>query len=526
GVVVHMDGQGEGISIGRFVIGFELSGISIDYDREPVEIGGGFLKQTYLVDGQPITEYDGNALIKTETFALAAIGSYAEINGATSMFIYAVLDYPLGGPSFFFITGLAAGFGYNRRLVMPTIDAVDQFPLVAEAMSASLGQSPPPPPAGQPALMATMEKMHTYIPPQIGENFLAVGIHFTSFGLIDSFVLLTVMFGTHVEIDILGISTVVVPKGAGDDALAVVQLALMARINPDDGFFSLQADLLPSSYIFSHKCHLTGGFAMFSWFDPSPHSGDFVLTLGGYHPEFNVPSHYPSVPRLGFNWQVSDQITISGHAYYALTSSALMAGGNLSAVWQDGSLSASFNAGADFLISWKPYFYKADFHISIEVSYTYHFFGTHHIDVGLGVDLNIWGPDFSGTARVHLWIVSFTVGFGSSTLTLQPILWSEFHASFLPAPEKTCAISVTGGLIKALQNASVDSLVNPRDLRLQIHSAVPIKMVTFDGVTHTYREGWNDDFGIAPMDLAHDAIDSVMEITVEHLKGEDIHGSI
>jgi len=33
-----------------------------------------------------------------------------------------------------------------------------------------------------------------------------------------------------------------------------------------------------------------------------------VITLGGYHPAFQKPTHYPEVPRLGLNWNVTSHL--------------------------------------------------------------------------------------------------------------------------------------------------------------------------------------------------------------------------
>ncbi len=71
------------------------------------------------------------------------------------------------------------------------------------------------------------------------------------------------------------------------------------------------AVLTANSFLFDRSCKLTGGFAFCVWFAPTnpnieSHAGDFVLTLGGYHPKFKVPAWYPKVPRIGFDWQLPD----------------------------------------------------------------------------------------------------------------------------------------------------------------------------------------------------------------------------
>ncbi|MEL6560148.1 MAG: DUF6603 domain-containing protein, partial [Bacteroidota bacterium] len=133
---ISLDGLFASSTINPIHPTFGLHGMGIDYRKDPLEIGGAFLRST-LTDpqGNPYDTYDGTAIIRTEKFALAALGSYAYFQGHPSMFIYAFVDVPLGGPAFFFVEGLAAGFGYNRRLIVPSIDKVDKFPLVAEAMA-------------------------------------------------------------------------------------------------------------------------------------------------------------------------------------------------------------------------------------------------------------------------------------------------------------------------------------------------------------------------------------------------------
>ena len=107
--------------------------------------------------------------------------------------------------------------------------------------------------------------------------------------------------------------------------IAEAQLLLKAAIVPDEGIVLVQAQLTNDSYIFSRDCHLTGGFAFASWLK-GEHEGEFVVSLGGYHPDFKVPSYYPQVPRVGFNWSISPELSVKGGGYYAFVPHAIMAG--------------------------------------------------------------------------------------------------------------------------------------------------------------------------------------------------------
>ena len=216
GLTIALDGLSVTSPLSHFDPTFSLRGLGIDYRNGPLEIGGSFLKQTMREGENTYTSFAGLAVLRNELLSLSAIGSYALKDGHPSLFIYAVLDYPLGGPSFFFVTGLAAGFGYNRALTIPTIDQVEAFPLIKAASSGQKGNNVQSLPAGQKEqqelLTTRLEELEDYIPRSVGEHFLAIGVRFTSFKRVDSFALLTVKFGKELEFDLLGISTLSVPK--------------------------------------------------------------------------------------------------------------------------------------------------------------------------------------------------------------------------------------------------------------------------------------------------------------------------
>lgn len=538
GLTLSLDGLGIGNPVNKFDPSFTLKGLGLDYRQDPVEIGGSFLHTLVSEDKSkniPAYDgYDGMATIKVETLNIAALGSYAQVNGHNSLFLYAILNYPIGGPSFFFVTGLAAGFGYNRAFRMPAITGVAQFPLVDEAVNGA-GSGPPGDDKGRREFLQTeITRLRDAIYPA-PENFLVAGVRFSSFKMIDSFALVSVSFGQHFEVDVLGLSTMIVPTpepGQTVTPVAEVQLALKAVFNPEEGVLSIEAQLTSNSYLFSRACHLTGGFAFYCWFK-GEHKGDFVITLGGYHPRYVVPKHYPAVPRLGFNWTVSEVFSMKGEAYFALTAHALMAGGKLEALYHDDSIKAWFVVGADFIISWKPYFYDARMYVEIGASYTFHHLGSQTISASASADLHIWGPEFSGEAEVHLWIISFTVKFGNAAPKPRAIDWNTFQSSFLPDADKIVTVTVTDGLVRENDKSA---FLNPKDMCLTVGTQIPVK--TFDLGLETAGKDqlpFADpgqqiilpigadapapntmtpaDFGIAPMDVASVAT-SFMKIDI------------
>ena len=477
---------------------FNIDGFALEYLSDTLTIGGAFLHS----ENTQYEEYLGMVTLGMKTkggksLSLSAIGSYAYFTrgphkGDIALFLYLALDYPLGGPPFFFVTGLAGGFGYNHELIVPPLEKINEFPLVAQAVNGTDAINPD---NGAEIIAKELESLEEYIPVSVGSGFLAIGLKFMTFKMLNSFALLTLALNEgKFELNLIGISTLVVPldtEGTGLDPVAVVELALQVRFAPNEGILLARAQLTPNSYVLSKKCHLTGGFALAFWF-AGEHAGDFVITLGGYNPNFDVPEHYPTVPRLGLHWQLDENTSITGEEYFALCSHAVMAGGRLALKYKSGSVWANLEVGADFLICWKPYYY--DIHAYIHVRA-----GIGCISGSLGVDLHIWGPDFAGKATIHLWIFSATVRFGASdSNSTEPIAWEEFHSSFLPEADKVCSVSASKGLVKQVVRGNEEIwVINPKDLELATDSFIPAKQAYI--TDKDYQISTNQNFGIRPM---------------------------
>ena len=201
------------IDLTGFVVSFDIkdispSGVAVQLDG----LGVAFKSGAASLSGSLIRSggsYDGSLLLQIGRFGVVAVGSYTTIGGSPSLFVFGMVKGQFGGPPAFFVTGLAAGFGYNRALRLPEPDQVQDFPLV---LAARLGSGYLP----TPNVAAALGKMSSggWVPPELGSYWLALGVKFTSFQLIDSFVLLTVQFGNELVIAILGIASLQLPKAA------------------------------------------------------------------------------------------------------------------------------------------------------------------------------------------------------------------------------------------------------------------------------------------------------------------------
>ncbi len=519
-----------------FTPSFGLAGLQVQFTGGGVTISGG-LEKVPQSDSSAPAEYTGDLTVQLPSFGITVLGSYTTVDGQPSLYAFLMLDAPLGGPAFFFVTGLAGGLGYNRRLLLPGISGVEDYPLVAGAL-------------GKLDRHDTEQQLNAYIPAAQNENWLAAGVRFTSFEMMSSFALLTVAFGAQVEIALLGESVISVPApAAGETVTPVAQavLVLTVDVSPASGQLAVCAQLTSRSYVLDQAARLTGGFAFYAWFAPSEWQGDFVVTLGGYNPYFTPPPHYPQqVPRLGLSWQVSSELAVTGGLYFALTPAALMAGGYLRATWESGDVSAWFDAQADFLMRFKPFQYLLATSITLGASVTVNLWVTTlRLTISVGVGLTLWGPPFGGTAVVHLAVISFTIGFGASQPgTLPDLSWDQFRQSFLPpasraerdsapraprAPltaavadadptptDSLVTVSAAQGLLAIVRENDTDVwVVAPAALRIAVTTQVPSTSASVAAASTVTPSGsWTDQLGVGPMGAGAGTLNAALTVTI------------
>ncbi|MGD2087091.1 MAG: hypothetical protein PVH61_12990 [Candidatus Aminicenantes bacterium] len=516
----------------------DLAGLDISFNGGPVSISGGFLKDE--LPGGDI-QYTGQAQIQANQFALGAFGSYAVVTDPqdnkkyTSLFIFAYLNAPLGGPPYFYLSGLCGGFGFNRRINIPRANDIEGFPFVAGIENpAVLGGSQEKPPTN----MEVLKKLGTTIvPPERGTYWLAAGIQFGSFQLINAKAVIFLEFGKDFEVQLIGLGGIKLPKTGRTYVGA--ELAIKVGYKDSIGLFAAEAALTSNSYVLDPACKLTGGFAFYIWVKDNPggaSAGEFVLTLGGYSPFFKPLKYYPTEPRLGFSWHVlKSNVSIDGGAYFALTPSAVMAGGSLKALYHSGGLKAWFTAQADFLISWKPFHYHIFIGVSVGASYTVKVIWTTTFKVELGAEVEVWGPETAGRVTVKWWVISFTVYFGDQSIPKEGpkvIKWETFKGYFLPedqapapppqqlpqgdqstsstvkaAPpaalpkvQQVTHIHIANGLVKEYNDNGLTAWnVKADQLTLSVKTQVPLNQVTFDNSPGLAPLRNDTPFGIKPM---------------------------
>lgn len=526
-LALDLENLGVGFALGGsdpWVPEFRLDGLGVAYSAASLTIAGSLTNLS--PPGGSSIDFEGGVVIETEAFTLEAFGYYgngAGPDGFTSMFLFLEGGAEIGGPPFFFVTGFAGGFGYNSALTLPSVDQVAGFPMIAalpgtpQYDAGALGGAQPSPLT---VLQTLTSSNPAWISPALGEFWGAAGITFTTFELVQSQALLVVEAGRDVSLALLGLSTARLPQ-EGSSVYAQVELELEARLEPDEGELWFEAVLAPSSFVIDPACHLTGGFAFCTWFAGNPHAGDFVLTLGGYHPAFSPPDYYPTVPRLGFSWALGGEVTVGGTAYLALTPSAFMLGGELDVTFQSGNLRAWLSAGADVILHWDPFQFDAHIWVSVGASYRLDLrFTTVTLSAEIGADLELWGPPTGGTVTVDWYVIKFTIPFGSGPPTPDDASWDSVGKML---PTGGVSITAVSGLTSSAGVTAPDPaapwVVRGSTFAFSTATPVPASRMTAGAA----YDGSFSSLAVRP--LAVTGLTSTHTVSVTDPRGVDVSGA-
>ncbi|GAA1880751.1 DUF6603 domain-containing protein [Streptantibioticus ferralitis] len=498
-----------------------LEGLGVAWARPPLELSGAFVNERnpdYLVKAV------GAAVLTAPTLSVSAVGGYAQrVGQQPSLFVFGQLGFAEGqglGPPPFRITGAAAGFGYNTSVRSPDITEVDVFPF----MPAEKG--------GGTDAMALLDSLtkgtgggKPWLSEAPGRVWLAAGLRFDSFQFVHCRALALGEFSLEGDreftLALLGHASADFPlRTTGAARYAHVGLTLAASYTSYEDALRVKARIQPGSYLVHPSCKLSGDAAFALWFGRSPHAGDFVLTVGGYHPRFVRPAHYPAADRLRLEWDWGP-VSLRGACYAALTPSAFMVGAELQLAFHEGPISAWCRAVLDALVQWDPFQFRVGLSVRIGV----------HIDIlipinaEIGVDLDLWGPPTGGIAHVHVvfgW--TFDIRFGEDPPAAPKRLgWDDFVARMLPGPVVQVVVE-SGRLPARPANGTEEQRdeiceMSREGFTALTRSTVPAEKVRI--VTPSTPDGRapanaQDGKAIAVRPVGADRASSVHKITVSH----------
>lgn len=404
----------------------DLAGLAVSANMAGVSLTGGLLKQA----GPQGVEYLGMLLGRFAVYGLTVYGGYgegkdAQNNKFTAFFAIGAVNGPIGGPPAFFLTGIGGGFGINRKLVLPPdLAKFGEYPLI-QALDIAAKPSDP---------MALLRQLGNYFPMNKGTFWFAAGLSFNSFALVDGIAVVGVQVGDGLDINLLGLARMALPRP--QVALVSIEVALLVRFSSSEGVLWVQGQLTDNSWLLYPDIKLTGGFAYVIWFK-GERAGEFVFTLGGYHPDFHR-NGYPVVPRLGLRWSIGSAITIKAGSYFALTSEALMAGGDFEASARLGPGWAELTFGAHGIVFFDPFHYDVKAYVRIRAGVTIDtwLFGVITISVSLGARIHVEGPDFRGKVTFDVGPIELTFRFGASDRAQrEPLSGPAFITKYLDAAD-------------------------------------------------------------------------------------------
>ncbi|MEV4439914.1 DUF6603 domain-containing protein [Streptomyces sp. NPDC049577] len=451
-------------------------------------------------DGEIAGGLLGLVRVSTPMVEVMGAGGFARAAaGYSTVFLYveALLagGRSLFGPPPFTVTGLSGGFGLNSRVIPPSVTQLPEFPLIGRLNDAPATPGAPTPKPPEPMEMLDRLAGRTgWVRPEEGSYWAAVGVRFTSFRFIETQALALIEFGNRFNLMLLGRTSISLPKNAAPGVKEHARLNIDLRLAflSEQHLLALDVAVGAGSYIFDPACRLTGGLALYVW-TGGDNAGDFVISLGGYHPQFPVPAHYPVPARLGLEWNPCGRVTVRATGYTALTPGAVMFGGALAARYEKGLLSAWFTAHLDALIQWKPFYLDIALGISIGVAFTIKvWFVKVRVSIEVGIDLQLWTPPMGGRVTVKVWFVSFSFDFGSSRKGAPPVPWSEFQTQ-LPAPvrtnpEKGLLLDVDPSESEARSATGAPLLVSPDGFAFSTESALPASEVRINNKVYATAE--------------------------------------
>ncbi|MCG5243624.1 hypothetical protein MCW82_27980 [Azospirillum doebereinerae] len=504
-----------------------------------IGIGGG-VGEALRFDGalhaaslNPIDLSGGLLVGVAKQIGVSVMAGFKEFEGGKpSFFGYGFVKIPVELPPPFAIEGVSLGFAYNRDLVIPAVEDLATFPFIAAAMSFSdsTGNTKNPLPAdpsGPSSLVDAVTALGTVAPAKDGAYWFTAGLAFSLAGrILKGFALLSVEAGSATRIAATGELRVSVPPTAQFGAKAPKALYIDAFldivIDVTEGLIALDAYINSASFVVEKKATLTGALALRIW-TAGAHRGQFVLSVGGYAPELNLAAfpHYPTVPRLRMNLQLSDMVQVQGETYFALTSALVAYGMNFQCNAKFGPVRVWANVHFDALITWDPFHY--DLEVGLEFGAQLRvkvWFVQTSVTVHVGAGLHMWGPTFSGKAWLDFSVVkvSFHLG-GHADPTPTPISWKDFKTRYLPAapsrdisgePPDTVqpadgvtpavvGVEATADQMIRLKRESVDDIawvVDPETTRITTRTAIPANAYDATCLGKSTGQNWSDSVAI------------------------------
>jgi hypothetical protein len=217
--------------------------------------------------------------------------------------------------------------------------------------------------------------------------------------------LISLSLGVIIEIPpgdaaILGILRAALP--ADDVAILVLQVNFAGVLEFDKQRFYFYATLFDSHVLF---ITLSGSMGVLFAYG---NDANFVLSVGGFHPQFNPPPlPFPAPQRISIDLINESFARIHADGYFAVTTNTVQFGTHSDFFFGFSGCSISGSSGFDALIQFSPFHFIAE--ISTQFSVKVFGVGVY----GVGIDVSLSGPTpwhVHGTASLSFFFFSIDIG--------------------------------------------------------------------------------------------------------------------
>lgn len=464
-----------------------LDGLGITYTSDVVTIAAGLYRKG--------DEFLGAGVLRAGDFALSALFAYKN----DSFFGVASASLPIGGSPAFYIQRVAAGFGHNRAFKEPKNGADVANHLLVDVLE------------GRSDVALDLDEVRDEFGVENGSTWAAAGVKFTSFGLIDGTALVYVLFNDATTIGLMGTASLLL--GTSSATILKLNLGLTAQIvvSGEDPRVTVRADILHDSHLVFPGFALHGSAFIGYWFK----RGDFLLSVGGYHPDFIPRDYYPSdLSRVGFDLALGG-VDLWGRMYFALTPREVMLGAELHARGEWGPLAAWLSVWFNALVGWDPFYYRISAGVTLGGSIDLGLFGT--VEVEFGASIKVWGPPFGGRATIEILCVDVEVEFGEGSSAPPLLDASQFAKSHLQLEGERNSPTALRGVARVnvprgrsrVRGSSPDNpagtaedpiRIDPSSC-LEVHTRIPATEWKYGAATVATPPDVADDLDLAPCGL-------------------------
>ncbi|KAM0083820.1 hypothetical protein ACKRZS_004026 [Fusarium odoratissimum] len=512
-------------------IGMGLDGLSLAMTGSNLDVAGTL--HHIKVEGEDIyiAGFEGGVSVKLKKYQFVGFGSYKTIKTNQEEFVslmaYAMLQGPMLKTGLVELTSISGGFGFGSKLEIPSITEIHKFPLLID-------------PEADPMVMFGRLRGTgdtKYMTEKNGANWVAAGVAGTACELIDVKAVLTIPLDPSAgELAIAGTASAQFPRDAKPGkALAAIKINFQGSIDILRGFMLFEGRISDGSFILFDDCVLSGGFAVGAWFGTSPQAGDWCITIGGWHPKFQVPSHYPSAPprmRLQWSYGETKYLTLDGQAYAAVTPDAIMAGLAVQVKFEKWSCGASFDFRTDLILWLHPLHYDVYFHVSASLWHEVDaLIARKKLHISMGADLYISGPPFAGTVEFDVTVMVIRVKFGDHGTKAAVPKFDDFMSIVLGGDTISHVFSLeSGGIVpnqapKEAQTPGSPWIVRGGSLAFSIASRMPTTKIEFTGAKDPQRQT-GERILARPMQLpaTSPGLKADMKVSVTNSGGSSVHG--